>query len=167
MDLQKTLEKRQHFLEALAQTCSVLRACEIAEVSRAAVYKWRDADAEFAKQWELARARGADALEDEAVRRAYEGIEEPIFHQGRCVDTVHRYSDTLLIFLLKGAKPEKYRENSRLELTGKDGGPVQVNETEKAARLAAILAAGHARKLADEPGRDSGDPAVSDAEGTG
>lgn len=53
---------------------------------------------------------GAGALEDEAVRRAYVGVEEPLFYQGKQCGTVRKYSDTLLIFLLKGAKPAKYRE---------------------------------------------------------
>lgn len=35
------------------------------------------------------------------------------------VDTVRKYSDTLTIFLLKGAMPEKYRERQDLNLSGK------------------------------------------------
>lgn len=50
--------------------------------------------------------------------RALEGWEEPVFHLGVATGTIRKYSDTLTIFLLKGAKPEKYRENSRVELSG-------------------------------------------------
>jgi hypothetical protein len=32
------------------------------------------------------------------------------------------YSDTLLIFMLKGRRPEKFRDNARVEMTGEDGG---------------------------------------------
>jgi len=60
---------------------------------------------------------GAEALEDEAVRRGHEGWGEPVFYQGQCVATVRKYSDTLLIFLLKGRKPQRYRE--RVEHSGK------------------------------------------------
>jgi hypothetical protein len=40
-----------------------------------------------------------------------------VFYQGIQTATVRKYSDTLLIFLLKGRKPERYRE--RVEHSGK------------------------------------------------
>ena len=49
-------------------------------------------------------------LEPEAIRRTVEGVEKPVYHQGRQVGTVREYSDTLLIFLLKGWKSERYTE---------------------------------------------------------
>ncbi len=64
---------------------------------------------------------GADLLEDEAVRRAKDGVEEPVYQGGKLVGHVQKYSDTLLIFLLKGAKPEKFRERSQHEFSGEDG----------------------------------------------
>ena len=54
----------------------------------------------------------ADLLEEEARRRAHDGVDEPVWFQGVQCGTVRKYSDTLLIFLLKGAKPDKYRERS-------------------------------------------------------
>jgi hypothetical protein len=49
-------------------------------------------------------------LEDEAVRRAYEGVEKPVCQMGKEVGVIREYSDTMLIFLLKGLRPAKYRE---------------------------------------------------------
>ncbi len=118
-------------------------------MGRATAYDWRAADPEFAKRWEEAKALGAEALEDEAVRRAHEGWEEPVFHLGVATDTVRKYDSTLLIFLLKGAKPEKYRELSRMELTGANGGPVHLSDTDTAAKLAGIIAAAKARQVED------------------
>lgn len=83
------------------------------------------------------------------MRRAREGVDEPVFYQGDECGSVRKYSDTLAIFLLKGAMPEKYRENTRMELTGANGGPVQISDTERAAKIAAILAAAKARKDGD------------------
>ena len=38
---------------------------------------------------EIAKMRGADVLEAEAVRRAHEGVAKPIFHGGkRAIDVV-------------------------------------------------------------------------------
>lgn len=88
-------------------------------------YNWREEDPEFAAAWDKAKAIGLDALEDEATRRAFEGTEKPVFHLGSECGTIREYSDTLTIFLLKGGKPEKYRERVSQELTGKDGGPVK------------------------------------------
>ena len=116
--LKRTPEKETAFLAALAETCNVTRACKAVGVNRNTAYDWRDRDPEFAKRWDRARAIGADALEDEAMRRAKEGLLEPVFHQGRAIGTIRKYSDTLTIFLLKGAKPEKYAERSKVEASG-------------------------------------------------
>lgn len=115
----RTPEKERDFLAALAATCSVTQACEDSDVSRRVVYEWRAADVDFAARWDEAKRIGAEALEDEAVRRAARGVDEPVFHQGAQVGTVRKYSDTLAIFLLKGAMPEKYRDNAKLELAGR------------------------------------------------
>jgi hypothetical protein len=110
MDTIRTSENEVAFLEALADTCNVRLACETAHIARSSAYLWRQNDAEFAKRWDKAVLIGAEALEDEAIRRAREGWDEPVYYQGDQCGTVRKYSDTLLIFLLKGAKPEKYRE---------------------------------------------------------
>ena len=57
-----------------------------------------------------AQDEAVQVLEDEAVRRAYEGVEKPVTVAGQR-EFVREYSDTLLIFLLKGARPQKYRDN--------------------------------------------------------
>lgn len=81
-------------------------------------YEWRDEDPAFAAAWERAKAIGMDALEDEATRRAFEGFDRPIVHQGVITATMREYSDTLAIFLLKGGKPEKYRERIDQNVNG-------------------------------------------------
>jgi len=105
-----TPKKRAAFLEALAESGNVSEACGIAVVSRDCVYRLRKADKEFAAMWETAIEIACDSLELEARRRAKEGWLEPVHWQGIPMSVVRKYSDTLLIFLLKGANPEKYRE---------------------------------------------------------
>lgn len=57
------------------------------------------------------------SLEAEAVRRASEGTLKPTgWHKGEPSGYIREYSDILLIFLLKGAKPEKYAE--RVQIRG-------------------------------------------------
>lgn len=141
------LAKRAAFLEALAATCNITKAAELAGVSRALVYAWRAADPKFAQAWEEALQLGIDALEDEATRRAVEGWDEPVFQKGALVGTVRKYSDTLLTFLLQGRRPERFKARVSAEHSGPGGGPIQVEETraklaERLARLAAAGAAG-------------------------
>ena len=68
-----------------------------------------------------------DIMEEEARRRAFEGVDEPVgFWQGKSETTVKRYSDTLAIFLMKAHRPEKFRDN--LHLSGglkSDGGELE------------------------------------------
>lgn len=58
--------------------------------------------------------------------------------------TVRKYSDPLLIALLK-ANRKKF-STDRMELTGANGGPVQMNDTERSARIAQIVASAQQRK---------------------
>ena len=63
--------------------------------------------------------QAADVLEREAWRRASEGVKQPVFYQGEVCGHVRKYSDVLLIFLLKGARPDKYREQLATPAAGK------------------------------------------------
>ncbi len=47
-------------------------------------------------------------------------LDQPIY--GKKPLGLIKYSDSLLMFLLRGLRPERYRE--RTEVTGKDGGPI-------------------------------------------
>ncbi|CUK12092.1 Uncharacterised protein [Achromobacter sp. 2789STDY5608615] len=151
-----TPEKKIAFLAALAETGNVSRAAKAIDVARITVYEWRDEDEEFAAAWEKAKRIGMGLLEDEVLRRAHDGTEKPVFHQGLQCGTIREYSDTLAIFLLKAHDP-KYREKTGLELTGANGGPVQMSDSQVAGRLAALIAVAQARQAqeaSDEPGAD-------------
>lgn len=113
--------KKAKFLKALCEFGNVTLAAKAAGLNRQNLYKYRVEDSEFAKAWAEAAEIGVAALEDEARRRAFEGWDEPVWHQGKKSGVVRKYSDTLLIFLLKGGMPEKYRENQRVDHTSSDG----------------------------------------------
>ena len=84
-------EKR--FLTALANTANVRASCQAANVSRDYVYKRRRNNKAFAAAWAEALEDACDVLEAKARQRALSGE-----------------SDTLLIFLLKAHRPEKFRD---------------------------------------------------------
>ena len=132
----RTSKKEGKFLAALAETGNVTKACGIAKIGRMTVYDWRDGDEYFTTRWEKALDKGADALEDEATRRAHDGVEEPVYFKGEVVGHVQKYSDTLLIFLLKGRRPEKYKD--RFEHSGKAGDPLRIEHSSREIDLSGL-----------------------------
>ena len=119
-----TEPQKRAFLAAYAHTGRITRAAKAAQVNWRNHYNWLKSDPGYPAAFAEAQSMAGDFLEDEAIRRALEGIQKPVFYQGVHTDNVTEYSDTLLIFALKGAKPEKYRE--RFEHTGAGGGPLQI-----------------------------------------
>jgi hypothetical protein len=53
---------------------------------------------------------GTDLIEEEARRRVVEGYDRPVFQGGKLVGVVRVYSDELAALLLRGRRPEVYRE---------------------------------------------------------
>ena len=95
-----TDKREQEFLRWLREGHTVTYACDKLDINHSTAYKHRSEDDEFRQAWEEAREAGADKLEDVALDRAFQG------------------SDRLLEFLLKGAKPEKYKDRVAQETTG-------------------------------------------------
>lgn len=91
-------EWKPAFLRALANGGNIRAAALAAGVDRHTVYRARAASAEFAKEWDAALEDACDILEAVATERAKAS------------------SDTLLIFLLKAHRPEKYRETYNVRL---------------------------------------------------
>lgn len=108
--------KKRAFLAAFIQTASVTVSAKLAEIDRRSHYVWKRDDEVYLKAFESARLMAAETLEAEAIRRAHDGVDEPQFYKGEICGHVRRYSDVLLIFLLKGAMPDKYKERQSIEL---------------------------------------------------
>lgn len=111
------------YLKVLSQTGNHVMACEITGLRRDMIKRELARNEQFAAAVEEAKATAAERLEGEAYRRAVLGVEEPVFFEGRRVDTVRKYSDSLLSKLLEANDP---RYSSRLKLTGEKGGPVEI-----------------------------------------
>lgn len=151
----KTDEDRQAYLDALCETGVQTYALRKSGNVYGSLKKWRE-DAQFLEAEQLAKEEAADLLEAEAVRRAHDGVTRTKFAgsgENMREYEEQQYSDTLLIFLLKGAKPDKFKERTSTELGGMNGKPIEMNDTTAAARLAAIL---------DSAKQRSTQPAVDD-----
>lgn len=124
------------FLRCYAETGSVTRAAAAAKIHRSIHYRRMGADEKYKAAFQAAQRIAVEVLEDEAVRRAVEGVDEPVVFQGafsypsgrdektgqyiapsKSPLAIRKYSDSLLQFLLRGAKPEKYRERHQHDVT--------------------------------------------------
>lgn len=117
----RTADRKERFLAILTEGGSVKLAAGKAKIGRRTAYEWREKDAAFAAAWDEAVEAGTDALEDEALRRARDGVDEPVSYQGEQCGLVRKYSDTLLIFMLKARRPEKFKERTSTEHSGSVG----------------------------------------------
>lgn len=123
------------FLKCYAETGSITKAALAADISRAMHYRRMKTDEAYRLAFEDAHELAIAVLEDEAIRRAVHGVDEPVTYKGMLTYlpeldekgrpvydedggmvmskkplAIRKYSDQLLQFLLRGAKPEKYRE---------------------------------------------------------
>lgn len=140
---------KKRFTDLLRETLNVSAAARGVGYDRSYCYKLRDQDPAFAEAWDDALEEAYDELEAEARRRAFMGVDEPVFHEGEIVGHKRRYSDSLVMPLL-GTYRRSFRPQTSLELTGKDGGPVQLDEGAAAARVAALMALAQARKASED-----------------
>lgn len=109
---------REAFLASLSKGHTITAACQAAGIGRSTAYDHRQRDEDFALAWHDAVEAGADKFEEEARRRAIEGVERPLMYQGKQVGTVREFSDRLLELELKARRPEKYRERFEVSHTG-------------------------------------------------
>jgi hypothetical protein len=139
--LKLTQARRERFLKSLADTGNVTAAVAVVGTSRTRVYELRKTDPTFAAAWEEAEEIAADALEAEARRRAVEGTQEPLVSAGRIVRddngqpiAIRRYSDNLLLALLKAHRPPRRERSVRFQL------PSLRSASDAASAMAALTA---------------------------
>ncbi len=123
---QLRIKKQAEFLAAYAAVGNISTAAKLTGIQRSNHYNWLRESQDYHDKFEDASEQAIDSLESEARRRAVDGVDRPVFHKGEQVGAVREYSDTLLIFLLKGLRPEKYRERSSQEITATGAQAVEI-----------------------------------------
>lgn len=114
-----TPRQRGMFLEKLTQTANVTASAQASGFDRRTAYDMRSVDPDFAAAWDDALEQSIDTLEAEARRRAMDGVQEPVVSMGRIVEViddagnkaplyVRKYSDTLMITLLKAHRGHRF-----------------------------------------------------------
>lgn len=126
MTRQQSGRLKRAFLEHFRVYGNVTGATRAVGIERSTVYKWQEIDDQFVAAFREAEIEATEHLETEARRRAVNGVESTkgIYDRmGKLVaeESEIKYSDTLLIFLLKARNPEKYRDNAHIEHSGPNG----------------------------------------------
>jgi hypothetical protein len=97
--------RREAFIAALQDGRSVTGAALAAGINRTLVYRWRTEMPDFAAAWDEAVETATDLIEEEALQRARQGVQKPVFWRGEQVGTVTTWNDKLLMFLLQRRRP--------------------------------------------------------------
>jgi hypothetical protein len=108
--------QKARYLAGYSVDCTLTAGMKAAGVNNHTVYQWREHDDAFVLRENELRAELADRLEGEAIRRAYNGFDRPVYQRGELVGYERVYSDMLLKLMLTALKPEKYRE--RVDVSG-------------------------------------------------
>lgn len=130
LDIAKTLDgdgaRKCGFLSAFAECGNISLAARTVAVSNKQVKRWRKNDQAFKRLYAEAEEYSIAMLEQEARRRAFNGVKKRVLYKGEPVMVSEdpndpdselvplfevSYSDDLMKLLLKAHKPEKYREN--------------------------------------------------------
>jgi hypothetical protein len=100
--------KQRKFIKILTKTGCVLDACRGVGISSTSAYRTKEKLPLFAQQWESAQKRAATSLDAVAWKRGVEGVEEPVYHQGKFSHMAVKRSDSILRLLMIGSDKKKY-----------------------------------------------------------
>ena len=112
------------YINALRNIGLEAKSANAAGTTLRAVRKTMESDPEFANMCLDTLEEFNDLIEQEAMRRAVEGVPEPVFHKGEIVGHITKYSDTLLTKLLTGRRPDVYGDKK--QIIGANNGPVVI-----------------------------------------
>lgn len=111
---------KDRFLETLKGSGNVRHACQAAGIDRGTAYDHRRLNEKFRLAWDDAIDDANDVVELELRRRGVQGVEKirairvgtdakgrPIYERF----TEREYDTVAAIFILKGERPEKFRDN--------------------------------------------------------
>ncbi len=133
----QVVEAKGTIVRSLAMRGNVREATDAAGISRTLAYEWRTRDEPFREAWDDSVDEAVDRMEREMWRRGIEGFERPVIYQGEITDTYLDYSDSLLLTLVKGHRPEKYKE--RREHSTPPGQPLGIEVETKIDVVSSIL----------------------------
>lgn len=96
-----TKEKEKSFLEVLAETCNVTRACEAVNIGTPSAYRRRKRNAAFRSAWNEAISSAYQRLELVLIERTLNGTEKIMTRHDGSEDRMREYPNNLGMALLK------------------------------------------------------------------
>ncbi len=122
-----TPQRQIAFIEALADTGSVAAACKAVDMSQPGAYYLRRQPGaeEFRAAWNKALDLGVQRIEDVAMDRALNGVEEPLYSYGALIGTRTRYNDRLLMFMLRNRAPHRFADGGSKAMSAVDAMQVE------------------------------------------
>jgi len=96
-----TKEKETRFLEMLAETCNVTRACDAVGMSTAGAYKRRRKNAAFRAAWVETISAAYQRLELVLLDRTFNGTEKIVTRRDGTEDRMREYPNGVGLSLLK------------------------------------------------------------------
>lgn len=100
---------RPRFLAAMSLCHSPMIAARHALISNATIYRHREEDADFARQWEEAQAHALELLHARVWQRSLEGDVEPVFFMGVRVGWIRKFDSKLQVELLRAWRPDRFK----------------------------------------------------------
>lgn len=160
------LAAQQHFVACFKGDCNVLRASRAAGIDRMAHYQWLRDDPTYPERFREAQQIAVRVLEDEAVRRVFEGDKKPVTYKGKPVRINGEYlyevmrSDNLLMFLLKAHDPKRFGDKLRTTFDANWSGNLEDLPEELPKQILAVLEAQTAAELAKPQAQIDAPPAA-------
>lgn len=105
-----TDEAKAAFLRSLQRVPNVADAARASGWSIRSWFRVRERDPAFAKAWADAVRAGVQVIEAIAAKRAFEGVDEPVYQQGVLVGYKRVFSDRMAELLLRAHDPARFSE---------------------------------------------------------
>jgi hypothetical protein len=123
------IDKLTKFIKALRSTgCNVSRACTMAGFTKMQADALKLRIEAFARMWDDTYEAVTDDLEEAGLKRAINGVLEPVYWRGVEVGQKKVYSDAVLSMMLQGRRGNVYKSRTANELSGPNGAPIQTED---------------------------------------
>lgn len=138
--------KQRAFLKAYTEELTITGAANRIGIDQTCHIVWKRISPTYRALFEDLKEYVVESLEGEVFRRAYHGVQKTVYYQGEPCGIEVNFSDTLAMFLLRAANPEKYRERSQMDMNIK---PVDA-DINPAFRSVSVEALREIRKVLEE-----------------
>ena len=142
--------RQEGFLAAYAETGLIYASAENVGCSARSHEAWLSSDVfGYQKRFQSAQAQYLENIVSELSRRAFEGIDKPIYYKGKRIDTIKDYSDILGMFLVKQRDPS-FRDSFTLVLDSRDSKDL-IDELRRAGEARPAIVDGESKVIEPKP----------------